>query len=650
MALARRLLLLLVLGSIPLLAQQCPQGYTLVGSLCISPSGSAAIPSYIVSGLPGSATVGTLAIVTDALTAGSCTSGLGSALSLCRWTGSAWATVGGSGGTGTLFNVYLVSGLPASPANGLFALVTDANPAGSCTVGSGTGKSICFSAGGAWVPVGAVIDGAAITTGTINAARIPTLNQNTTGTAANVTGTVATANGGTGSTGLTGIRKANGASADTAAAAGTDYQAVVTLTTTGSNCAAPTLISNVLNVPPGTGGSGGGGGTLTDATPGASPTYNFSTGAAGGTSSASACSSTPCTALLLTLSANTTAPAFTFGSTICLVMCTITVNQGSTAYTGFTWPSNVVGAPDVTVTANKYTSISGYYDTSKSALVVTGATTNDFGLIKSVAGPTKPPTNTGDAWNWFETAYNAGAVWGANMNMPKFSGVIDNAPRKVGYISYCGTAAVMCAYGDSLGNAGTLSAVVETATTPVYGSIPVVSNGAVGVNGGPNQTVGRTRGMQLECMGWQTVLTAIRFSPCMLSGYSLAVTLGSDNTGATAAYAMIVASTTGGSPISTSTDYALCVANGTTETCADMGLPFASGTYIASGPHRFHLYEDTPNSQWCASIDTSARTCVSNATGPVSPNAFGAKSGAWGIGAASGNYALVYLQVTSDYF
>lgn len=51
----------------------------------------------------------------------------------------------------------------------------------------------------------------------------PTLNQNTTGTASNVTGTVAVANGGTGATTLTGLVKGNGTSAMTAAVAGTDY-------------------------------------------------------------------------------------------------------------------------------------------------------------------------------------------------------------------------------------------------------------------------------------------------------------------------------------------------------------------------------------------------------------------------------------------
>ena len=47
-------------------------------------------------------------------------------------------------------------------------------------------------------------------------ADIPTLNQSTTGTASNVTGTVVVANGGTGATTLTGYVKGNGTSAFTA--------------------------------------------------------------------------------------------------------------------------------------------------------------------------------------------------------------------------------------------------------------------------------------------------------------------------------------------------------------------------------------------------------------------------------------------------
>jgi hypothetical protein len=146
------------------------------------------------------------------------------------------------------------------------------------------------------------------------AADIPTLNQNTTGTAANVTDTIAIANGGTGattaanaltslgayaasnpsgytsnlgtvtsasvasangfagtvanatttpaitiSTSITGILKGNG-TAISAASAGTDYQAPITLTTTGSSGAA-TLVGTTLNIPQYSGG--GGSGTVT---------------------------------------------------------------------------------------------------------------------------------------------------------------------------------------------------------------------------------------------------------------------------------------------------------------------------------------------------------------------------------------------------
>ena len=66
--------------------------------------------------------------------------------------------------------------------------------------------------------------------------------------------------GGTGATTLTGILKGNGTSAFTAATAGTDYQAPITLTTTGTSGAA-TFVGNTLNIPQYT--AGGGSGTVT---------------------------------------------------------------------------------------------------------------------------------------------------------------------------------------------------------------------------------------------------------------------------------------------------------------------------------------------------------------------------------------------------
>ena len=78
--------------------------------------------------------------------------------------------------------------------------------------------------------------------------------------AVTLAGTLGVASGGTGATTLTGIVKGSGTSAFTAAAAGTDYQAPITLTTTGTSGAA-TFVSNVLNIPQYSGG--GGSGTVT---------------------------------------------------------------------------------------------------------------------------------------------------------------------------------------------------------------------------------------------------------------------------------------------------------------------------------------------------------------------------------------------------
>lgn len=65
--------------------------------------------------------------------------------------------------------------------------------------------------------------------------------------ATGVNGTLLVGNGGTGTTTLTGLVKGNGSSALTSAVAGTDYQAPITLTTTGSGAA--TLSGTTLNIP-----------------------------------------------------------------------------------------------------------------------------------------------------------------------------------------------------------------------------------------------------------------------------------------------------------------------------------------------------------------------------------------------------------------
>ncbi len=69
----------------------------------------------------------------------------------------------------------------------------------------------------------------------------------TTNLSSSVSGKLPVANGGTGANTLTGIVKGNGTSALTAAIAGTDYQAPITLTTTGTGSA--TLSGTTLNIP-----------------------------------------------------------------------------------------------------------------------------------------------------------------------------------------------------------------------------------------------------------------------------------------------------------------------------------------------------------------------------------------------------------------
>ena len=80
------------------------------------------------------------------------------------------------------------------------------------------------------------------------------------GTVANATTTPAV----TLSTSITGVLKGNG-TAISAASAGTDYQAPITLTTTGTSGAA-TFVSNTLNIPQYSGGGGSGTVTSVDAT------------------------------------------------------------------------------------------------------------------------------------------------------------------------------------------------------------------------------------------------------------------------------------------------------------------------------------------------------------------------------------------------
>jgi len=87
------------------------------------------------------------------------------------------------------------------------------------------------------------------------AADIPTLNQNTNGTAAGLSATLVVGSGGTGATTLTGVLKGNGTSAFTAATAGTDYVAPGTATSftarqtfSGSSSVLASVFTNMAEV------------------------------------------------------------------------------------------------------------------------------------------------------------------------------------------------------------------------------------------------------------------------------------------------------------------------------------------------------------------------------------------------------------------
>ena len=129
-------------------------------------------------------------------------------------------TPGGALGTpssGTLTNA---TGLPLT--TGVTGTLPVANGGTGVTTSTGTGSVVLSTSPTLVTPALGIP-----TSGDLTNCTFPTLNQNTTGTAAGLSATLAVTSGGTGVTTLTGLVKGNGTSAFTAASAGTDYQAAI---------------------------------------------------------------------------------------------------------------------------------------------------------------------------------------------------------------------------------------------------------------------------------------------------------------------------------------------------------------------------------------------------------------------------------------
>lgn len=165
-----------------------------------------------------------------------------------RWTGSTYIRIS---------DRVLSTGITDSTSTGRAVLTAASQAAGRTAIGAapatpGTAILKGDGSGGFNSATGGtdyVVPGGALGTpssGNLTNCTFPTLNQNTTGSAASLSATLAVGSGGSGATTLTGILKGNGTSAFTAAVAGTDYVAPGGALGTPSsgnlaNCTFPTL-------------------------------------------------------------------------------------------------------------------------------------------------------------------------------------------------------------------------------------------------------------------------------------------------------------------------------------------------------------------------------------------------------------------------
>ena len=203
-------------GAVVGLWTSCTSGYLKYDGTCATPSGggTGTVTSFSVGSLP------------SWLTSSVATASSTPALTIAAASAQTAHQVIGTCGSGTTFGpCALVAG--DIPTLNQSTTGTAANVTGTVAVANGgtgsTTASAALTALGAQSSLGFTPENAAnknatngyagLTSGLITSTQIPTLNQNTTGTAANVTGTVAIANGGTNGTTASAALTALGAQA-----------------------------------------------------------------------------------------------------------------------------------------------------------------------------------------------------------------------------------------------------------------------------------------------------------------------------------------------------------------------------------------------------------------------------------------------------
>ena len=205
------------------------------GSVEIAPTNTGTLDNLVIGGITPKAITGTSITATSFSGSGSgLTSIPNSALTYSSITINGVATsLGGSASVGTVTSVGGTS--PVSSTGGTTPVISLAANYGDTLnpYASKTAKYILAAPNAA--------DGVP-TFRAIVASDIPTLNQNTTGTASNVTGTVAVANGGTGGTNATDARTNL-----TAAKSGANTDITSIALTTGTISTAPSAGTDIVN-------------------------------------------------------------------------------------------------------------------------------------------------------------------------------------------------------------------------------------------------------------------------------------------------------------------------------------------------------------------------------------------------------------------